>query len=237
MTTGFIKIHRKICKWEWYQDANTFRLFVHLLLNANHKKLKWQGNEIDRGQLITGLNSLSNDLGLSVQQIRTSISKLKSTSEITVNPTNKFSLITLVNYDSYQSKEVLETDKPTSQPTDDQQTDNNQSTTNNNGNNNKNVKNKELPKTLVEQKPDGSEFDKPKTKHFAKPSIEDLQEYKKEKGLSFDPQSFLDYYDSNGWKVGKNSMKDWKATARNWERNNSKFNGQTTQSSFVEFPS
>ena len=218
MNTGFIKLHRKICKWEWYQDANTFRLFIHLLLNANHKRAKWQGNEIDRGQLITGLNSLSSQLGLSVQQIRTSLFKLKSTSEITVQPTNKFSLVTLINYDSYQTRELIETSAATSQTTNGQQTDNIQSTTNKNVNNEKNVKNKD--------------------KRFAKPSFDDLEKYKKEKGLAIDSQGFLNHYDSNGWKVGKNSMKDWQATARNWSTRQSGFgnNQQPQQKKYQEFP-
>jgi hypothetical protein len=245
MTTGFIKIHRKICKWEWYQDANTFRLFVHLLLNANHKKLKWQGNEIDRGQLITGLNSLSNDLGLSVQQIRTSISKLKSTSEITVNPTNKFSLITLINYDSYQSKEVFETGKPTSQPTDEQQTGNNQSTTNNNGNNNKNVKNKELPKILVEQKPDDSEFDrfweiydKNVNRDKCRPKFRKLNKSDVAKIFETLP-AYVDATPEKQFRKAplvylNNSC--WNDEIINTS-NGSGFNGQKAQSSFVEFPS
>lgn len=219
MSIGFVKLHRKICTWEWYQDANTFRLFIHLLLNANHKSLKWQGNEVGRGQLITGLNSLNSQLGLSVQQIRTSLFKLKSTSEITVKTTNKFSIITLINYDSYQSREDVAAGKATSQITNEQQTDNNQSTTNKNVNNEKNVKNKD--------------------KRFAKPSRDDLEKYKREKGLNIDPQAFLNHYDSNGWKVGKNPMKDWQATARNWATRQSGFgnNQQPQQKQYSDFPS
>ena len=54
------------------------------------------------------------------------------------------------------------------------------------------------------------------SKKFQKPTLEDLEGYKKENNLDFDTQRFLDYYESNGWKVGRNSMKDWKATARRW---------------------
>ncbi len=111
---GFIKLHRKIAKWEWYQDANTFRLFVHLLLIANHEDKRWQGKEVKRGQTITGRKALSKSLKLSQQQIRTSLNKLKSTSEITIKATNKFSLITLTHYDSYQSRDQIATNKTTS---------------------------------------------------------------------------------------------------------------------------
>lgn len=53
---------------------------------------------------------------------------------------------------------------------------------------------------------------------FQKPTMEEIQTYIREKGLKVDADRFMDYYDSNGWKVGKNPMKDWKATLRNWSR-------------------
>ena len=55
---------------------------------------------------------------------------------------------------------------------------------------------------------------------FIKPTIEEIEQYCLEKNYKIDFQYFYDYYESNGWKIGKNSMKDWKATVRNWERRN-----------------
>ena len=65
----------------------------------------------------------------------------------------------------------------------------------------------------------GGEVKAKSVKRFVKPSNYDLYEYMTEKGLSItrattQAQTFLDHYDSNGWMVGKNSMKDWKATVR-----------------------
>ena len=62
--------------------------------------------------------------------------------------------------------------------------------------------------------------DKNKSKKFIAPSIDEVRKYIEEKGYSVDPERFVDYYTANGWMVGKNHMKDWKATVRNWERNN-----------------
>lgn len=59
---------------------------------------------------------------------------------------------------------------------------------------------------------------KNKNKKFIKPSLQEIKNYIETNNFSVDAQYFLDYYESNGWKVGKNSMKDWKATIRNWER-------------------
>lgn len=53
---------------------------------------------------------------------------------------------------------------------------------------------------------------------FAPPTVDDVKAYCFERGNNVDPQRFIDYYQSNGWKVGKNQMKDWKAAVRTWEQ-------------------
>lgn len=102
---GWIKIHRKILNWEWYDDINTKVLFFHLLLTANHQDKKWRGKIIKRGEKITSLAHLSEEVGLSIQQIRTSLSKLKSTNEITIKSTSKYTLISIEKYSDYQINE------------------------------------------------------------------------------------------------------------------------------------
>ena len=58
-----------------------------------------------------------------------------------------------------------------------------------------------------------------KRKQFKKPTVEEIEKFAHELNLTnLDPQYFYDYYESNGWMVGKNHMKDWKATAKNWNR-------------------
>lgn len=58
------------------------------------------------------------------------------------------------------------------------------------------------------------------SKKFSKPTIEDIQKYIDDNNLNVNANNFYDYYESNGWKVGHNSMKDWKATLRRWSRTN-----------------
>lgn len=58
-----------------------------------------------------------------------------------------------------------------------------------------------------------------KRKRFIAPTREEVQAYCEERKNNVDPQHFIDYYTSNGWKVGKNPMKDWKSAVRTWERN------------------
>jgi len=56
---GFVLLNREILDWEWYQSPTVSRLFIHLMLKVNFKTKKWQGITIQRGQLVTSVNSLS----------------------------------------------------------------------------------------------------------------------------------------------------------------------------------
>lgn len=58
-----------------------------------------------------------------------------------------------------------------------------------------------------------------KSRKFVKPTVEQVRAYCQERQNGVNPEKFVDYYDSNGWKVGKNPMKDWKAAVRTWEKN------------------
>ena len=138
MTAGWVCIHRQITDWEWYRDGNTFRLFMHLLLTANHKPNKWRGITVERGQLIVGRQSLSAQTGISEQSIRTSLDKLKSTSEVTIKSTSRYTILTICNYEAYQQYETEINQQLTSKLTNNQPATNQQLTTNNNGNNENN---------------------------------------------------------------------------------------------------
>lgn len=68
---------------------------------------------------------------------------------------------------------------------------------------------------------------------FTKPTLEEVQAYCKERNNNVDAQKWYDYYEAVGWKVGKNPMKDWKASVRTWERGNT--NGTNRTSNKVSF--
>ena len=129
--TGFIKLKRNILEWEWYQDANTTRLMIHLLLKSNFKTKSWQGNVIYPGELITSLENLSTELNLSIGMIRNALKKLKSGKYIATKTTNKFTIIKVLKsvvYDNVNSQNSKQNDSPT---TNEQQSSNNQTTTTN----------------------------------------------------------------------------------------------------------
>lgn len=136
MENGWIKVHRKMTEWEWYQDPNTCRLFLHLLLTVNHKPMKWRGIEVPIGSKITSREKLSQETGLSQRQVRTALSHLESTNEVTKSTTSTHTLITVVNFEKYQVTDQVTDQRPTNErPSTDQRP-----TTNKNDKNDKNEK-------------------------------------------------------------------------------------------------
>lgn len=121
---GHIKLYRSIFEWEWWDDIKTFRLFVTILLLANWKEKKWHGKTIPRGSLWTSIPSLAKKSGLTIQETRTALNHLKSTGELTDEPTGEGRLITVANYEVYQNGALQLTDELTGKLTGGQQTSN-----------------------------------------------------------------------------------------------------------------
>ena len=105
MNAGFILLYRQITDWEWYQNPNTFRVFLHCLLMANFTDGRFEGKEIKRGQFVTSLPSLSDQTSLSIRQVRVALDHLIMTGELTSKSYSKFRVITVVNYDKYQNND------------------------------------------------------------------------------------------------------------------------------------
>jgi DNA-binding transcriptional MerR regulator len=185
--SGWIKLHRKFLDWEWFNKSEAVHLFLYMLIKANHKDAKWQGNDVKRGQFISSLGNISNATGISVQTIRTILKKLEKTSEIEVKSTSQFTIVTICKYECYQD-ENEQANKPLT---------NNQQTTNKRLTTNKNEKNERMI--------------------FIVPSLEEVSAYCQERNNNVDSQKFYNFYESKGWMVGKNKMKDWKASVRTWE--------------------
>lgn len=89
----------------------------------------------------------------------------------------------------------------------------------NNINNKKENIIKENSESEKDSVPESSARKKGSKVKFIKPTVEEIRAYCRERNNIVDAERFYDYYESNGWKVGKNTMKDWKAAVRTWERN------------------
>lgn len=105
---GYIKLHRKMLDWGWYQNQNVKDLFIHLLLIANFKESQFEDMTIYPGQIITSINSLSRATGLSQKSVRNALDKLEKVGVLGKQTTNRFTLITIENWEYYQSEEFKE---------------------------------------------------------------------------------------------------------------------------------
>ena len=151
LNPNWIKLYRKIEDWRWYKDALTFHLFIHLLLTVNYCPSANGENILGRGQIMVTRRSLTESTNISDRSIRTCIEKLQKSNEILISQkaTNRPHIITICNYDSYQSgfapsniQLTYNQHTANTQLTHDQQTDNIQVTTY------KNIRNKEIKKNI-----------------------------------------------------------------------------------------
>lgn len=99
---GFVTMPRSITSWRWYHNANTFRVFFHLIVSANYTDHDFEGITVHRGQVVTSRKSLATELKLSEREIRTALTHLKTTNDIAIETTTKFSIITVISFDDYQ---------------------------------------------------------------------------------------------------------------------------------------
>lgn len=186
----YIKIFHKMLDWGWYGDTNTFRVFMHILLRANYRESEYLGHKIGAGECVFGRKEWAKKLGLSEQQVRTAISHLQSTHEITTRATNRFTIITVVNWESWQIEEGKATKRATNKQPTSQPTSNQQATTSKDSKNTTTI-----------------------------PTIYDVREYAKANNLIIDPDYFFKYYETAGWVDNKGKpVKNWKLKALNWNR-------------------
>jgi len=200
----WVKIDRNILKWRWYQDANTARVFLHLILTANIEDHDFQKITVHRGEVVTSLPSLSRQLRISIQSVRTSLEHLKSTGEITCRAYSKFQVISIPKYDEYQAV-------PTGRATGSQQATNRQST--GNQHQSKNIRSKEVKNeknVCVPHTP-------PSAATHKTPSANEVAAYFAARGRSQqDADKFFAYNQARGWMVGRTRITDWVSVADMW---------------------
>lgn len=104
---SWIKIDRRLLDWEWFSGENMLKAWIWLLLSANYEDKRWNGITIRRGQMVLSLSRMADSLGISVQQARTILMRLKSTGEITSESTNRYTIVTISKYDTYQESDKV----------------------------------------------------------------------------------------------------------------------------------
>lgn len=202
MNDGFVKISRKLITWEWYDDVYVKGVFIHCLLMANWKDGKWHGHKVKRGQFITSKSKLAIELGLDRKTITRALDVLEASGAIKKKTNKAFTIITVCKYNEYQNRDNVVRHVGDSK---DMVTDNN---TDNNTD------------TIEERKERKNSLGKESQNY---PSFDEVKAYALDRGASEElALDFYEHYESNGWMVGKNPMKNWKASFNGWMRRHMK---------------
>jgi hypothetical protein len=204
------------------------------------------------GQTITSLENIATKAGVSIQNVRSALKRFEKLEFLTNESTKTGRLITVLNWGFYQGDFDTPNKETNKDLTKTQQRPNKEVTTNNNDKNDKNVNNEKkefifvgeptkkiTPQNIEEGKnyfeeKNYTEVEETKKrtetekgggtgKKFVRPTIKEVEDYIKEKGYNIDAERFVAYYESNGWKVGKNKMKDWKMAVVTWSKNEKQF--------------
>ena len=171
-------------------------VLLRCLLNANLVDSTYEGHTIPKGSFVTSIAVLSHQTGVKENSVRSSLKHLQTSNIISIESTNRYTIITIIDTDVYAGSlktEINSTYKQDSiQPTIEE----------------------ELRIKEVEKKKEDTKVSSKKEKFFVKPTVEEVREYCSQRSNHVDADKFWNYYESNGWKVGKNPMK----AVRTWER-------------------
>lgn len=212
LESGYIKLYRSLLNWEWYDDINTKTVFLHLLLTVNIAKRQWHGITVPCGSRVSSYAVLAKETRLTERQVRTAISHLETTGELTRYKYPNFTVFAINNYDKYQ----LLTDETTGQRQ---------------GNDKVATGQRQQNKKIEEDKEDNylSFLDAEKEKN-APPTFEEVQKYAEENGIETDLKRFYSYYEQHQWKTKNgDDITDWTATLRYWEKRDGKFKKKKKQ--------
>lgn len=195
MGKGFFLIHRELIDDDlWLAEPFTRgQAWVDLIALANHKPgyIRKRGCkvEIKRGSVGYAQDALGDRWKWSRGKVKRFLNELEKVDQIIQQTDNRTTLIVIVNYDNYQGK-----NEEVVQQTDTKQ--NSKRYRNNNDNNDNNKK----------------------RGRFTPPSLDDVAQFCEQRCNTVNPETFIDFYESKGWLVGKAKMKDWKAAIRTWEK-------------------
>ena len=192
--TGWIKIHRSITNHWLYSEKRVYsklEAWYDMLLTVNYSDsktlIKGKLYNIKRGQSILSLDSWAKRWNWDKSKVRRFLNTLQADNMIELKSDTITTQLTICNYESYQGeRNADETPKKRKRNADETQT------------------------TLIEERKENKE------NKFIIPTFNDVLEYCMQNNLDVDGVKFINFYESKGWMVGKNKMKDWKAAIRTW---------------------
>ena len=194
MDNGYIKLFRSLMEKGYYTDSQFVHLWVHLLMKASYYEKEFLFNDkihnLKPGQFITGRHILVKETGINRSKLERILKCFESEHQIEQQTTNKFRVISIVNWERYQSSEHQD-----EQPVSSQQAAS------------------EQPVSTIKKV-------KKVKKVFIAPTIEQVIAYCQERNKGVNPERWHAHYVANGWKVGRAPgmpMQDWKGAVRTWE--------------------
>lgn len=201
MERGYVPLWRKTEDSAVFRNAELLRLWILLLVRATHKPyvasvptgIGLTEVHLQPGDVLFGRFEFAKRLRCPPGSIPKRIQKLISLGNIEVKSNTHYSVISIVNWESYASA-INNRKQPRKQAGNKQETHTNTINTE--------TQNLEQGGT---------------SKRFRPPSLDEVSQYCKERGNTINPQLFIDKNIANGWRVGKNPMRDWKAAIRTWE--------------------
>ena len=198
MQGGWIKIHRSLMSWEWWDDAVMVKAFLSILMMCGSDETRWHGQTLPAGSFVTSRAKLAGVLGLTEKQTRTVLSRLTETGEITTRTNNHCTIVIVNNWADYQLQKTDKNGQPEQfdfqrisadfqikradqGPTKGRQKAD-QGPTEGHKQEEKNIP----PLLSKESIPPQGETEKPKRKVFVKPTVEEIAAYCRDRGNNID---------------------------------------------------
>ncbi len=226
MDESWIKVHRKLQNHWLFENPNYTNIWLVMLFNAQWETRKRVRDgiivEVQRGELVMSYKTIALRSFTTEKMVRNFIMHAKKDGMIESKQGTKTAHLTIINYNKLQGHE--------------NETGRDSGTIRAQSGRDKGaiIRSKEVKKERIEEQIDSVSM---RSRAFTRPSCQEILDYFIELGSTEDEANkFFDHYTANGWKVGKNAMKDWKATARNWNRNKANYSKVDPQTSVRTAP-
>lgn len=197
MKQGWIKLHRKLMESSVFENPKLLKTWIWCLCKASHTEheviVGRQVVDLQPGQFVFGRLKAAEVLKMNDRTVYDYMKMLEKMEMLRINSNNKFSVVTIENWVFYQEEEEGFQHQITQQST--------------------------IKKHTYKN---DKECKKNERYIFVPPTVDEVAEYCRERSNGIDAESFVSFYESKGWMIGRNKMKDWKAAVRTWERGRKK---------------
>lgn len=217
MPNGFVRIPRRLFSTAWWNKKRAFSesdAVIDLYKSANVRdRTDPDGTKVLRNQFVTSYRALADRWYWPPMKVNRFLKRLEDDGYLRITSSKYKTIITMVDFGTDNDKSdtpnetlIIPSTKDLCGVGD---------TPSDTYNNKKEKKEYKIPPLFPLE---GEGETKPKVRRFTKPTVQEVDDYIKEKGYNFSAGAFVDFYESKGWVVGKSPMKDWKAACRTWQR-------------------